>query len=221
MKQVLLPDERWQLVAKGYKFTEGTAVNAKGEVFFNDVPDSKTYKIGLEGKVSVFLTDTKNGDGQAFGPDGRLHAVAGGANQILAYDTEGKSKVIAEGFRGNDLVVRHDGGIYVTHPAWNGMDPSKIWYVSPKGDKRVVDTGLKFSNGITLSPDQTLLYVADSRSHWVQKTRMGRGRPRSTGNSGAPSHKSGGATIMSSRYFTMWTWSSRSANGSIGEAKAR
>ena len=30
-----------------------------------------------------------------------------------------------------------------------------------------MDTGLKFSNGITLSPDQTLLYVADSRAHWV------------------------------------------------------
>ncbi|MDO7677382.1 MAG: SMP-30/gluconolactonase/LRE family protein, partial [Pirellulales bacterium] len=31
----------------------------------------------------------------------------------------------------------------------------------------VVDTGLKFSNGICMSPDQSLLYVADSRTHWV------------------------------------------------------
>ncbi|RPI83220.1 MAG: SMP-30/gluconolactonase/LRE family protein, partial [Planctomycetaceae bacterium] len=71
------------------------------------------------------------------------------------------------GFRGNDLVVRHDGGMYVTHPGWNGTDPSQIWFVSSKGEKKVVDTGLRFSNGICLSPDQTLLYVADSRSHWV------------------------------------------------------
>ena len=42
-----------------------------------------------------------------------------------------------------------------------------MWYVSPKGEKRVVDTGLKFANGVTLSPDQSLLYVAESRSHWV------------------------------------------------------
>ena len=74
---------------------------------------------------------------------------------------------IAEGFRGNDLVVRHDGGIYVTNPGRDGTEPSKVWYISPKGEKRVVDTGLKFANGITLSPDQSLLYVADSRSHWV------------------------------------------------------
>src|SRR5262249_45498190 len=36
-----------------------------------------------------------------------------------------------------------------------------------QGEKKVVDTGLKFANGVTLSPDQSLLYVADSRSHWV------------------------------------------------------
>jgi len=30
-----------------------------------------------------------------------------------------------------------------------------------------VDTGLKYANGLTLSPDQSLLYVGDYRSHWV------------------------------------------------------
>ncbi len=167
LREILLPGEDWKLVAEGYKFTEGPAVNAHGEVFYNDVPESKTYKVGLDGKVSLFLGDTKKGDGQAFGPDGRLYAVAGGTEQILAWDPAGKSTVIADGFRGNDLVVRHDGGLYVTNPGWNGTDPSQIWYVSPKGEKKVVDRGLKFSNGLTLSPDQTLLYVADSRSHWV------------------------------------------------------
>lgn len=167
LREILIPGESWTLVADGYKFTEGPAVNARGEVFFNDVPESKTYKIGLDGKVKLFLPDTKKGDGQAFGPDGRLYSAAGGTSQILAHDAEGKSTVIADGFRGNDLVVRHDGGIYVTHPGWNGTDPSKIWYISPKGEKRIVDTGLKFANGITLSPDQSLLYVSDMKSHWV------------------------------------------------------
>jgi sugar lactone lactonase YvrE/enterochelin esterase-like enzyme len=167
LQDILLPGEGWKLVADGYKFTEGATVNANGEVFFNDVPNSKTYRIGLDGKVSLFLADSKKGDGQAFGPDGRLYAVAGGVNQVLAYDAGGKSQVVADGFRGNDLVVRHDGGIYVTHPGWNGTDPSKVWYIGPEGSKRVVDTGLKFSNGITLSPDQSLLYVADTRTHWV------------------------------------------------------
>lgn len=167
LRDILIPGEGWKLVAEGYTFTEGPAVNARGEVFYNDVPESKTFKVGLDGKMNLFLSDSKKGDGQAFGPDGRLYAVAGGANQILAWDDAGKSTVIADGFRGNDLVVRHDGGIYVTNPGWNGTDPSQVWYISPKGEKQVVDTGLRFSNGLTLSPDQSLLYVADSRTHWV------------------------------------------------------
>ena len=68
----------------------------------------------------------------------------------------GKPTVIAEGIRANDLVVRHDGGIYVTQPGGGGS-PSQVWYINPQGEKRVVDTGLKFANGITLSPDQSLL----------------------------------------------------------------
>lgn len=167
LQDILLPGEGWKLVAEGYKFTEGPAVNAKGEVFFNDVPSGKTFRIDLKGTVSEFLGDTKKGDGQAFGPDGRLYLVAGGAEQIIAYDAEGKATQIADGFRGNDLVVRHDGSIYVTQPGWDGKSPSQIWHISKSGEKKVVDSGLKFSNGLTLSPDQSLLYVADSRSHWV------------------------------------------------------
>jgi gluconolactonase len=166
-QEIFLPGEDWKLVGEGYKFTEGPATNAAGEVFYNDVPNSKTYKVGLDGKVSVFLEDSKKGDGQRFGPDGRLYSVAGGTEQIIAWDKAGVPTVIADGFRGNDLVVRHDGSVYVTNPGWDGKSPSQVWYISPKGEKRVVDTGLKFSNGLTLSPDQTLLYVADSRTHWV------------------------------------------------------
>ncbi|MDR3637127.1 MAG: alpha/beta hydrolase-fold protein, partial [Isosphaeraceae bacterium] len=49
LQQILLPGEDWTLVSEGYKFTEGPAANAKGEVFFSDVPASKSYKIGLDG----------------------------------------------------------------------------------------------------------------------------------------------------------------------------
>lgn len=165
---LLIPGEGWQLVSTGYKFTEGPATNAKGEVFFNDVPDRKTYKIGLDGKVSLIFADSKRGDGQAFGPDGRLYAVATAEPSILAYDAAGQSRVIAKGFVGNDITVAHNGNVYVTNPPQNNSnEPSKIWLIKPNGEKTVVDTGLTFSNGITLSPDQTLLYVADSRSHWV------------------------------------------------------
>jgi gluconolactonase len=168
LQDILIPGEDWTLVSEGYKFTEGPAPNARGEVFFNDIPNSKTYKIGLDGKVSLFIADSKKGNGQAFGPDGRLYAVAESTYEILAYDKSGQPTKIADGFHGNDLVVRHDGGIYVTNPVLpNPGQPGHVWYISPKGEKKMVDSGLKLPNGICLSPDQSLLYVAESRSHWV------------------------------------------------------
>ncbi|ADG67988.1 SMP-30/Gluconolaconase/LRE domain protein [Planctopirus limnophila DSM 3776] len=166
LQEILIPGEEWELVGEGYKFTEGPAVNAQGEVFFNDVPNSTTYKVGSQG-VEVFRKETNNGDGQAFGPDGRLYTVAGKSQQIVATSPDGKVTEIAKGFRGNDLVVLNNGNIFVTEPGWSGTEPSKIWFIPKSGEAKVVDTGLKFSNGITVSPDQSLLYVSDSRSHWV------------------------------------------------------
>ena len=108
-----------------------------------------------------------NGGVMRFGPDGKLYTVTGGEQKILAYDADGKATTVAEGIRGNDIVVANNGNIYVTEPNVPAVDTSQIWLIKPTGEKKVVDTGLRYANGITLSPDQTLLYVADYRSHWV------------------------------------------------------
>jgi len=164
--ELLIPGEDWELVGQGYQFTEGTAANAAGEVFYQDIPTSKTYKIGLDGKLTVLDIDAKKSSGTAFGPDGRRYVVAGGAKQILAYGADGKVAVIADTISGNDLVVAKNGNIYVTSP--DGTErPSKLYLIRPNGERKVVDIGIKFANGIALTPDQTQLYVTESATHWV------------------------------------------------------
>jgi sugar lactone lactonase YvrE len=165
LKEILIPGEDWKLVGEGYKFTEGPATDGTGVVYFNDVGDSKTYKI-VDGKPEVWRKDSKRADGQRFGPDGTMFAASGAENKIHKVDGAGEVTEWASGFRGNDLVVLNNEAIYATDP-FETPGNSKVYYVSPKGEKKVVDTGLKFANGITVSPDQTLLYVADSRTHWV------------------------------------------------------
>ena len=168
LNALLIPGEAWQLVSGGYKFTEGPAANAKGEVFFNDIPNSKTYRIGLDGEVNEFVAESQRANGQAFGPDGRLYAVATGEAKVIAYEPDGTARDVAGSIAGNDLVVAHNGSIYVTDPSGSRSNaPSKLWLIKPGEEKRIVDTGLRSANGITLSPDQTLLYVADHRSHWI------------------------------------------------------
>ena len=171
LRDILLPDEDWRLVGEGFKFTEGPAANARGEFFFNDVGGGKTYRVTPDGKAEVWLDDSHKGDGQNFAPDGRLVAASAADTAILAWDPTGKPTKLVAGWRGNDLVVTAAGTIYVTEPGWDGKAPSRIHCLRPAADgtftDTVVDTGLRFSNGICLSPDQSLLYVADSRTHWV------------------------------------------------------
>ncbi len=164
LQEILIPGEHWMLVGEGYKFTEGPAANAKGEVYFNDIPNKHTYKIDLDGKVSKFLDDSNGANGQAFGPDGKLYAAQ--ADRVVSFDSDRKASTIADGFKGNDIAINHKGRVYVTNPTPDGQAP-KVWTISPDGTAKVVDIGLKFPNGVTFSPDQTLLYVADYRSHWV------------------------------------------------------
>lgn len=64
-------------------------------------------------------------------------------------------------------MVARNGNIYVTHPRANNPESSRVGLVRPDGKKEVVDTGLRYANGVTLSSDQSLLYVADYRSHWI------------------------------------------------------
>lgn len=167
--KVLIPGEDWQLVGEGYRGTEGPAVNAKGEVFFNDVTASKTYKVGLDGHVTVVNEDAKKSNGEAFDALGRLYSVSMRDPRVLRYEGDGKVTVLAEDLAGNDIVVARNGNVYFTNPPPDSSnDPSKLWLIKPDGTKQIVDSGgVRYMNGVTFSPDQSLLYVADYRSHWV------------------------------------------------------
>ena len=166
LKDILIPGQEWELVGQGYKFTEGTAANAAGEVFYQDIPNSKTYKVDVDGKLSILAIDAKKASGTSFGGDGKRYVAAGETNQIISYDANGKEAIVADSIAGNDLVVANNGNIYVTVPDGT-QKPSKIFLIKPNGEKKIVDEGLKFANGITLTPDQTQLYITESATHWV------------------------------------------------------
>jgi sugar lactone lactonase YvrE/enterochelin esterase-like enzyme len=170
--KVLKPGEDWELVTEGYSFVEGPAVSPTGEIFFSDVVNSRIHKIGLDGKVSLFAENTGKTVGLMFGPDGKLYGCASQNKQIVAFDSLGTPTVIAEDVRSNDLTVSAKRDIYFTDPS-----NRKIWRIDPQGNKSVVDVtiknprkiliGIHRPNGILLSPDQSLLYVADTHGQFV------------------------------------------------------
>jgi sugar lactone lactonase YvrE/enterochelin esterase-like enzyme len=172
LKDILIENEDWELVGENYGFTEGTAVNTKGEVFFQDIPNSKTYKINSASKPEIYVDDAKKASGTTFTADGQMLTVTGAwsqppTKQIHQYDAEGKFiKALTEETPGNDISVAKNGNIYITQP--DGREkPSKLLLLRPSGEKVILDEGLKFANGLCFSPDQTQLYVTESASHWV------------------------------------------------------
>lgn len=159
LTQVLLPGEGWRLVSEGHKFTEGPAAAANGDLYFTDVPGNKIFRVTDEGKVSLFTDNAKRVSGLMFGPDGRLYAAQGGAGKIVAFNKSGETETIADEVACNDLVVDQKGGVYFTDPK-----DKRVWYVDPKGKKRIVDEGIERPNGLILWPDGSTLVVADSWS---------------------------------------------------------
>lgn len=167
LSMILIEGEGWELVASGFKFTEGPAVDSEGNLYFSDVPNSRIHKLDAAGKLSVFVENSHSTNGLMFGPDGRLYGCQNGKQRIVAYDRNGKTATIAEGVESNDLVVNGAGGVYFTDPAHR-----RVWYISPEGEKRVVDEGIERPNGIILWPDQGTLVVADTLGQYLWAFRV-------------------------------------------------
>ena len=167
VQDILLEHEPWKVVAEGYRQVSGLAVNAQGETFFCDTAAKQIYKVGTDGKATLFLATAEPVSGLTTAADGSLYGVSEATGNVVALNSRGLSRTLARGIAGHALVATRDGGFYVTEPGPEGAAQSKVWYISPKGEKKVVDTGLRGASGTTISPDGWLLYVADSRSHWV------------------------------------------------------
>ena len=167
MQDFLLGDEPWKLVGKGYQCVSGLAANRQGEVFFSDPAAKRMYKVETDGKVTPCGADAGRVCGLTADVEGRLVGVSEASGDVLAFGAEGPSHPIAGGIHGHAVAALHDGGLYVTSPGPAGTAKSQVWYVSPTGEKKIVDTGLRRATGVAISVDGWLLFVADAATHWV------------------------------------------------------
>lgn len=162
------PDSNWELVGEGYGFTEGPAVDQNGNVFFADVPKNRIYKVdAATGKASLFRENTGGASGLMVGRDGRLYAVQNGKKRVVAYEPDGHQTVLAESVGSNDLAVSRSGEVYFTDPS-----TKRVWLIDTQGKLRAVNDSLQFPNGIRLSADERMLFVADSATRWVWSFRV-------------------------------------------------
>ncbi|MEM1061726.1 MAG: SMP-30/gluconolactonase/LRE family protein [Planctomycetota bacterium] len=184
---IIAPDASVEIVASGFEWSEGPVWDpGVGRLLFSDVPrnsifawqDGREVEIHLANSGGSSADDTRRepgSNGLTFDNDGRLIVCQHAARRVARLLDDGSFETVADRFEGrrfnspNDLVVASDGTIYFTDPPY-GL-PKKtaseigfcgVYRVTPDGAVSLVTQELRRPNGVSLSPDESILYVANS-----------------------------------------------------------
>jgi gluconolactonase len=163
---------------------------AEGPVWFadlncllwSDIPNQRMLRWS-EGTVSVFRSPSHFTNGNTRDRQGRLVSCEHGSRRVTRTEVDGTITVLADRFQGkrlnspNDVVVRSDGSVWFTDPTYGIMSDYEgfrsdveqatrnVYRLDPTtGELDAVVTDFGQPNGLAFSPDETMLYVADSAS---------------------------------------------------------
>jgi len=184
-----------ELLFDGCRWAEGPCWSQDGRyLIWSDIPNNRMLRWvpdGLTGSVSVFRTDSNYSNGNTRDREGRLVSCEHGARRVTRTEHDGSITVIADSYKGkrlnspNDVVVKSDGTIWFTDPSYGIMsdyeghkgemeqDGCYVFRFDPKtGKLTVVADDFDKPNGLAFSPDESMLYVADSAcAHEPEKPR--------------------------------------------------
>ena len=182
-------DARIEKLADGFVFTEGPVWDrAESRLLFSDVRGNGVYQWTESGGTSPVIEPVFEGDrtglrsvssnGLTLDAEGRLVMCEHGNRLISRVEADGTRTTLVDSFDGsrlnspNDAAYASDGRLYFTDPgsALEGRDASPlreldfngIYRLSPDGELELLYRDQSRPNGIALSPDESVLYVANS-----------------------------------------------------------
>jgi len=184
--QIVAAGAQAKKLAGDFKFTEGPAADAQGNVYFTDIPANLILKWSVaDGKLSTFLANSGGANGLYFDKDGNLLACQGGDRRLVSISPKGEITVLADKYEGkrfnspNDLWIDPNGGVYFTDPRYGSRDGMEIegehvYYLTPDRKKviRVVSDMVR-PNGVIGTPNGRRLYVADHGANKTYSYRIG------------------------------------------------
>ena len=164
-------------LATGFVFTEGPLWHPDGFYYFVDVRASMLYRITPGRPHEVVREKTGGGNGTTFDLQGRLILCEGDNRRVTRRAPDDRFEVLVDRFEGkrlnrpNDVVCKSDGSIYFTDPglrvplAEREVEHAGVYRIAPDGAVSLV-ADFEYPNGLAFSPDERLLYVANTR--WAQ-----------------------------------------------------
>jgi len=167
-------------VDAGFRFTEGPVWSREGFLLFSDVPNNHIRKLAPGERSTVFRDDSHGANGNTYDAQGRLYSCESKTRRVVRLDKKGKMEVLAEKWEGkrlnapNDIVVRKDGHIYFTDPAFGDQADTRelsfygVYHITPKGVMSLIAKPAGRPNGIAFSPNGRILYVDNSDDRSVR-----------------------------------------------------
>jgi gluconolactonase len=160
-------------VASGFPGGEGPVWSRQGFLIFSDYSRDRLYRLAPGKTPEVYREGSHGANGNAMDRQGRLYSCEYKSRRVTRTDRRGHVEVLVEQFEGkrfnapNDIVVRRDGHVYFTDPLFTPLDHRDldfygVYHVTPKGAIEAIARMKTRPNGITLSPDGKVLYVADT-----------------------------------------------------------
>ncbi|HJS13692.1 MAG TPA: SMP-30/gluconolactonase/LRE family protein [Rheinheimera sp.] len=152
---------------------EGPATDKNGYLYaVNYGVEGTIGKVSPQGEVSLALTLPKGsiGNGIRFDQKGLMYIADYTGHNIWRYD--GKQLQLHAHqplmFQPNDLTIAANGVIFASDPDWKNRK-GQLWRIDTDGSSSLVEKDMGTTNGVEISPDQTLLYVNESaqRKVWV------------------------------------------------------
>ena len=164
-------------VATGFVFTEGPLWHPEGYWLFVDVrrEPGAIFRLAPGGEPEIFREPSNGSNGLTFDLQGRLIMCEGDGRRMSRRELDGSITTIADRWEGkrlnrpNDVVCHSDGSIYFTNPGGRidsserEIDFSGVHRIAPDGAVTAVVNDIEYPNGLTFSPDESILYVANTR----------------------------------------------------------
>lgn len=188
-QRYILGNVHLETLYQGTRWAEGPAYFPAGKyLLWSDIPNDRIMRYDeTDGAVSVFMTPCGNHNGHSVDREGRLVACEHQGRRISRIEVDGSVTALATHFNGkrfnspNDLVVKSDGSIWFTDPSYGidsdyegdaatpELDSCDVYRLDPDtGAVSVVASDFEKPNGLAFSPDERLLYIADTGATHVE-----------------------------------------------------
>jgi len=171
-------------LASGLRWAEGPQWFGDGRyLLLSDIPNNRILRWDeCSGATGVFRAPSNMANGLARDRQGRLLACEHLSRRVTRTEYDGSITVLADRFQGrrlnspNDIVCQRNGAIWFTDPSfgihghWEGAPaeqevPHAVYRIDPAGGElQQVVSGLEAPNGLAFSPDESVLYVVESRA---------------------------------------------------------